>query len=195
MTKALRTFVAIEIPRSVREEIDSFLREFRSIDAEVRWEPVRKLHITLRFLGETAESQIADIVRLLQDAAYGINPFSIVFSSTGCFPNKREPRVLWIGADAPSGTLETLAAKVDALMKQAGFEPENKAFHPHVTIARVKGKRNVAHLLRTMESRTFRSQPTEVSQIVLVKSELRPGGSEYSVLHSIPLSEKKSNET
>lgn len=194
MTRILRTFVAVEIPRTIREEIDAFIHEFRSMDADVRWEPVRKLHITLKFLGETGESQVPDIIRLLHNAADGIRPFPLAFGSTGCFPNRRDPRVLWIGAESPEGSLTTLAGRVDTCMQEAGFEPESKPFHPHITVARVKGKRNVADLLRRMESRTFRSQPTEVSHIVLVKSELRPGGSEYSVLHSIPLSEKTSNE-
>lgn len=194
MTSTLRTFVAVELPLITRNELDAFVREFRSLDAAVRWEQTAKLHITLKFLGATEEAQLPAIIRLLKTAVADIAPFPLVLTSTGCFSGRHGPRVVWIGAESPAGALEALATRVDEATRQLGFEPDNKPFHAHVTLARITGRRSVVDLLRTMESRTFRSQPIEVSHIALVKSELRPGGSVYSVLSSIPLSEQQSKK-
>jgi 2'-5' RNA ligase len=79
-----------------------------------------------------------------------------------------------------------LAAAVERSMSMLGFPPEERAFHPHVTIGRVKGGRNMHDLLRRMESITFESQPTHVTHISLVKSELRPSGSVYTTVRTFP---------
>jgi len=73
-------------------------------------------------------------------------------------------------------------------MSTFGFEKEQKRFHPHVTLGRVKSQHNMRDLLRTMESITFESTSTTISETVLVKSELKPSGSVYTILNRIPLS-------
>ncbi len=181
-----RLFVAVETPQEIRTAIARVIEGLKGSGAEVRWEEPEKLHITLKFLGNTEEERVPRIIAALEDVAQKVEPFDIQYASLGTFPPKGQPRVLWVGVRQGEQSLKMLAAAVETAMGELGFEPEERAFHPHVTIGRVKGGRNMHDLLRRMESITFESQPTHVTHISLVKSELRPSGSVYTTVRACP---------
>ncbi|MBI5471811.1 MAG: RNA 2',3'-cyclic phosphodiesterase, partial [Ignavibacteriae bacterium] len=168
---ALRLFIGIAIPAEIRSQISEVVRELKSANANVRWEQIDKLHITMKFLGDTPDHQVPSIVTALESLATKVPAFRVTYSGVGCFPNKREPRIIWVGVDEGNSVLVPLAESIDALMTTFGFEKEDKRFHPHVTIGRVKNQHNMRDLLRTMESITFVSHPTTISELALVKSE------------------------
>ncbi len=162
------------------------VQELRATDADVRWETIEKLHITLKFLGNTKEEQLPQVMEALERVAQGFTPFDVRYGRLGRFPPKGQPRVIWIGVLEGQETLTSIANLVDEQMKSLGFSSEDRPFHPHVTIGRVKGNRRIADLLRRMESITFECQPTRVTHISLVKSELKPSGSVYTTLSRLP---------
>ena len=184
----LRLFIAIEIPFDIKSQIASAIHKLKATNADVRWEQTDKLHITLKFPGDTTEELLPQIVLLLEEVATRTIPFSLKYSEVGCFPNKREPRIIWVGANDSDNALLPLVDLIETGMASIGFEKEKRGFHPHATIGRVKSQRNIRDLLRTMESTTLESRPTEVAHIVLIKSELKQSGSVYTTLKEFPLS-------
>jgi 2'-5' RNA ligase len=188
---SLRLFIAIEIPPVIKSQIAFVINELKVSNADVRWEQLEKLHLTLKFFGDTKEELLPQMVLLLEKVAAQTSSFSLRYSGIGCFPNKREPKVIWVGAEEPNTILQTLIESLETSLASLGFEREKRRFHPHATIGRVKSQRNIGDLLRKMESTTLDCQPTEVSQIVLITSELKPSGSEYATLKKFPLSTNK----
>ena len=105
-----------------------------------RWRvvPARLLHVTLRFLGDTAVELRPALAEALRKAARGVDPFPVSFRGWHLLPSPRDPRVLAVGVSDPSGTLPLLAAALEASARALGFPPENRPFLSHVTIARRK---------------------------------------------------------
>ncbi len=181
---SLRLFIAIEIPLEIRTQITAVISELKSVPADVRWERPEKLHITLKFLGDVQEEVLPEIVLLLRGVAEKRSQLSIRYSGVGCFPNKREPRIIWVGAEDVAGKLQPLVDSIETEMASIGFEKETKGFHPHVTIGRMKNGKDTSSLLRKMESVIFESQPAVVSAMSLVRSKLKASGSIYSQVKS-----------
>ena len=99
MMATLRLFIAIEIPAAIRSDIASAVRELKTANADIRWEQTEKIHITLKFLGDTKEELLPQIVLLLEGVTAAAACFTIEYSRFGCFPHKREPRIIWIGVE------------------------------------------------------------------------------------------------
>jgi 2'-5' RNA ligase len=107
--------------------------------------------------------------------------------ASGSFPEKGKPRVLWVGADGETDNLIRLQQDVEHACSSLGYEQENKSFHPHITIGRVRDHRDAFALAEA--HRAARIEPVEfvVSSIVIYESELRPTGSVYTSVASFPL--------
>ncbi len=183
----MRTFIAIDTPREVKESLVDLVDRFRSSGADVRWEPPGKLHATLKFLGETDSGQLERVVSTIETVAARATPFTIRYSALGCFPRMDDPRIVWVGVDDSRGALLSLQKDIEQSLLPLGFNPDDRPFHPHVTLGRVKTRRGLANLLRMLESVTFHTEPVSVHGIELMRSELRPSGSVYTTLKSIPL--------
>jgi 2'-5' RNA ligase len=179
----LRLFIAVETPPAIRVAIGDVRDMLKRSGADVRWESTDKLHITLRFLGDTDPELLPDFVTMLEGAAARSGPIGVRYSGLGCFPHRRDPRVLWVGVDDPGGELRRLQGEIEDGCRVLGVLPEPKAFHAHVTIGRVKGRRNLGGLLGMMESATFQGLPATIGSLSLMKSQLQPGGSVYSTLN------------
>lgn len=180
----VRLFIALPTPAEVKQAMADVLARLRTTQADVRWETGGKLHATLRFLGDTDERLVPRIRESLEAIAAATPPCTVTYRSLGCFPDKRNPRVIWIGMEDPSDTLRRLNAEIEESVRAIGFEPEDREFHPHVTLGRVKSRRNVASLLAMMESLTFQSNPVTIRDIHLIRSELKPTGSVHTIMAS-----------
>lgn len=191
MNKSLRLFVAIEIPTEIKGQISSVINELKACNADVRWEQTDKLHLTLKFLGDTKEERLGQLLYALEAVAAQTSPFSLTFSGVGCFPNRREPRIIWVGAEDLDGALGQLVDAIETALLAVGSEKETRNFHAHATIGRVKSQRNVRDLLRRMDSTTLKCKPIEVSTYVLIRSELKPSGSLYKTLNVFQLRTNK----
>jgi 2'-5' RNA ligase len=183
----MRLFIAINTPREILPLLVSVRDRLESTRADVRWEPDEKLHCTLKFLGDTREEILPDIVSALGQVASSTLPFPTRYSGLGCFPDKREPRIVWAGMEDPDGSLQKLAQTVDTRMAELGFKTEQRVYHPHVTLGRVKGSRHIRELLATMETVTFDCSPVSLHEIELIGSELKPGGSVYTPVTKVAL--------
>lgn len=183
----LRLFIAIETPSEIRPQLSAIRDRLKETKVDVKWESDEKLHATLKFLGSTDEKLLPEIVLYTEDVCRAFPPLQVRYAGTGCFPNNRSPRIIWAGMEDLKGNLDTLQTAIEEAMVRLGFKKEERKFHPHVTLGRVKGQTNMRTLLRLMETVTLQSQPVIIPDIAIVKSELRPTGSVYTTLHLIPL--------
>ncbi|MCY4080397.1 MAG: RNA 2',3'-cyclic phosphodiesterase [Caldilineaceae bacterium] len=189
----MRTFVALEIPHGVKQQMHALqdhLKELPALREQpslLRWTNTRNLHLTLRFLGDTDESQRHQLQNGLAAVAAKHAPFSLTPSRLGCFRSWANLRVLWVGLEGESEALQGLQADVESLARQVGFPPERNSFSPHITLARTA--RNAARpalraaseqLRRTAEDDESRSwNDWKVSELHFIRSVLGPGGAQY----------------
>jgi 2'-5' RNA ligase len=176
-----RIFVAVEISDEARRNAAGYakiLRE-RFPAARVGWEKTEKLHLTMKFLGETDPEQLAALLEAAEDAARKISPFRLQISGTGVFPSPKQARILWLGVKGEAA-LKRLNEILESECERRGFPKEKRSFRGHLTIGRLKEKS--ADLVENHLLNKFEPVEFEVGEIVVFESRLQPTGSIYSVI-------------
>ncbi len=183
----MRLFVAINLPDEERVRLNDATARLRGAGLPVRWVSSDALHLTLEFLGEVADSRAAEIPSALERAASGHAPFDLVIGGLGAFPSVRNPRVVWIGI-RPAPELLSLQRDVEAALAPLGFEPEARAFSPHLTIGRARQdarSRDFASFGRDVETMRYGATVT-VRSVDLMRSHLGPAGARYERIAAAP---------
>lgn len=157
----------------------------------VKWVEPENLHLTLKFLGDTPDDLLPDVESVIDEACQRSVPFKIAIQGTGCFPNKQRPRAFWAGLTS-SKALKSLQAEIGGGMDELGYEPELKAFVPHLTVARIKEPLGKERMTDAFLSFDLRSSSFQVTHVSLVQSSLRQEGPIYSVLKDFPLGNPES---
>jgi len=182
----IRTFIAVEMPADVRAALRGLVERMapRWPERGVRWVKGDSMHLTLRFLGDTDEALVPELRAGLDEVAEGAAPFELRLNGTGCFPNPRRPRVIWVGLDNPEDRLLPLQKQVERLARACGWERERRPFRPHLTLGRVRDRTRPPQgdWLVAPEEVVFR-----VEKVQLIESHLKPTGAEYAVLHTARL--------
>jgi 2'-5' RNA ligase len=179
----LRTFVAIELVDPARTAVADYLSALRPTGG-VAWTRPENLHLTLKFLGNVATARLGEVTQGLAQATAASAAFTMTVAGVGGFPSVARPRILWVGCKAPA--LPPLAAAIDAACVRLGFAAEERAFHPHVTLGRVRdGKRGSFPFLATDGGRAFGT--SAAAAVVLFASKLGSGGARYTPLATLPL--------
>jgi len=182
----IRSFIAVEISQENRDKLRNITQILQDIELsrDVRWVDPGKIHLTIKFLGDVKPEKINQITESMDNIGREIYPFRLSMSGMGCFPNPAKARVIWVGLDLKKGDeLSTLQISVAKGMEKLGFKPENRPFRPHLTLARIKkplGSNRVQALLDRFQ--TFQTEDI-ITEMVLMRSELTPSGSIYTVLH------------
>ncbi len=185
----MRCFIAISLPEELKAKISGIQEKLKAAGADVSWTRPEGMHLTLKFLGDIEEKRIPKIERVLDMAVDGISTFSLSVSGMGIFPDMRRPRVVWIGLKEEGGNLIRLQNGVEEELKKIGFPTENRRFTPHITLGRIRSNRNTEKLLRLIDNeKSADTGRFEVSEIHLIKSELKPAGAVYTKLYSAMLS-------
>jgi 2'-5' RNA ligase len=150
---------------------------------------LESLHLTLRFLGPTAEERLPAVRRALETAAAAHAPFRVGIRGGGAFPSLDRPRAIWLGVADPDGGLVDLAAALGRTLAEAGWEPDDRSFTPHLTVARTDGVRSGPRLAADLvaEARGLDAW-FEVERVVLYESRPRLGPASYTALSEAPLS-------
>jgi len=179
----LRTFIAIAT--SCPPPLARVLKDLAQLGSAVKTSTPRGMHCTLRFLGDTAPETVEQLGPALTAAVAGVQRFSASLRGMGAFPDSRRPNVIWAGLE--SLELVQLQSTIEQLARQFGFVPETRAFHPHVTLARVKHRPppRLAELLQ--EHATTEWGRVDVDAVEFFKSTLTRAGSQYEVLCRAPL--------
>lgn len=176
----VRTFICIEIPRSISERIGNLQTELKAIDAQVSWTKPSNIHLTLKFLGAVEATRIQNVATAVQSAVAGINKFEIEISGAGCFPSTRNPRVLWIGLPAVPEALKQLYSNLESELDREGFAREKRKFSPHLTIGRLRGPKNATQLAEALIAIGFKAEAFTASEVIVMRSDLKPTGSIYT---------------
>jgi 2'-5' RNA ligase len=183
----MRTFIAIELPERIKEEIGQLQAPLKKTGAFVSWVKPGNIHVTLKFLGEVPEEKIGDVYSATEMAVQGMKSFSMSLKGIGGFPNLRRPRVIWIGTGSGGEELSRLAERMEQEMEKIGFPKENRKFSPHFTIGRVKSPKNIEGLAGKVESTEFQTEEIQVTEVVVMRSQLNPAGAIYTPLKKVPL--------
>ena len=186
-----RVFCAIEIPAEVRERLIEHVQKLRQAlpDVQASWTKPENIHLTLKFFGNISQQQVVKASDAASRATAGLSPFTMRIEEPGSFPTRGPARVLWIGINDPTGSLIKLQQKFDAECETEGFSREDRAFHPHLTVARLRTPRGARSLSEKHNELRFEPAEVTVSSLILFRSELSPKGSRYSVISKHPLPE------
>jgi 2'-5' RNA ligase len=191
-----RLFVAIPMPDEVRQHIARVIQLLSHDDPPVRWIDPETAHLTLHFLGATAPER-AELLRLaLAEPVAKIEQFTLKTSGLGVFPNTRQPRVLWIGLDGETRTLERLHREVGLSLQRLGFEAETGKLRPHITLGRVRDNAP-ASLAAKVQAQLDPDSPVAritasgiqvpVNEVLLVRSFLDAKGARHVPIAPYPL--------
>jgi 2'-5' RNA ligase len=183
---AVRAFVALPCPPGLRAAIARKIGEWKALGAEVAWADAATAHVTLRFLGNAAPEALERLTAALFDVAGAAEPVAARPGATGAFPGWRRARVLWLSVDA-GGSIERLAASVEAAVRSAGFEAEERRFTAHVTLGRVRDRTRAARAVAAVREWKPVGEPEPVPDMVLYRSDLGPRGARHTPLARIPI--------
>lgn len=155
---------------------------------DARWVSQGNIHLTLKFLGSTPEEKLDDIENAVSEAVHGFRKFFFSLGDMGAFPSARRARVIWIGVHHSASELVELSKTIEEALVPLGFEPENKEFKPHLTLARIKVPKSIEDVLSEFQDDTFTGRIVNVDGITIFKSTLKRTGAEYESIRYIPLS-------
>ena len=199
----MRIFIGIDLDDEIRGKIARFLEGVSGFAPEARWVRPESLHITLKFIGEQTPEQVEAITQRLRQVQS--SAFDIRLAGFGFFPTAKAPRVFWIGIHAGPALAE-LAAQIDAAISELGIPREERAFSPHLTLARAGGRSGdpkwrkgdglnsifavLQKRLAAMgepESGTLSFGSLAADKFILYQSQLSPKGSKYTKLERFPM--------
>lgn len=163
-----RLFVAIRPPGPIRQQLLDLMEGVSG----ARWQDDHQLHLTLRFIGEVDRPMAEDIADALR--AIHFPRFEIALHGLGTFDRRGRPEVLWAGI-TPHEPLKALHHKVDQACARAGIERDHRAFHPHITLARLGRATGLAEDL-IQAAGGLASAPFLVDCFGLYESRLSPSG-------------------
>lgn len=184
----LRVFFAVELDAALREEasrVAESLRERVGSGVDMRWTHEEGWHVTLRFLGNVAASRLGELIASAREAIAGLAPFELRLGAVIAFPPRRV-RVLALDL-IPHSPLAAAAGALERAAIAYGFESEERAFKPHLTLARVKRGGLRAQEVRAAASAATGASAQAVCDVVLFRSELHRSGAHYTPLERIAL--------
>ena len=184
----MRSFIAIEIPEAIKKQMAEAQDRLKGSGVEASWTRPEGIHLTLKFLGEIPAALVPDIEQALSGAVSGRGRFRLAVGGVGAFPNANNARVAWIGLSGDLDPLTRLQEAVEDAMARLGMDRENRAFKPHLTLARVKYIRSRDQWRKALdEIRDIKLPEFEVTGVSLMKSELNRSGAVYTEIAKVEL--------
>lgn len=184
-----RLFCAVELPAEVRKQLEEHILKLRKAvpDVAASWSRVENIHLTLKFIGNVAVDRVPVISAAASRTVAEFSSFRIGVGNTGVFPRPSRAQVLWIGVSDPSGKLSALQERLENECAAEGFAKEDRAYRPHLTIARIRRPEGARRLVDTHLQMNFPIIEVELNELIVFRSELSPKGSKYTPIskHSI----------
>lgn len=190
----VRAFAALELPDAVLRRLAGLGAALRAAGPPglVRWSRPDGLHLTLQFYGDVQPERLAGLQAALAAIAAQSEPITLGLSGLGAFPDAAHARVVWVGVAGQVDRLRSLQGAIEAASSPLGFPAERRPFHPHLTLGRVGPTARPAQL-QLLAAALARTRPAPgpdftLTELSLMQSQLRPGGSVYTRLSAAPLS-------
>ncbi len=186
----IRSFIAVDLDAPVQRAVRELQGELARINADVRWVRPEGLHVTLKFLGSVEAARLERVHATLAAAMAGQPALHAKVRGLGAFPSWRRPRVVWVGLRG-DGMVE-LAARVEDALAPLGFEREQRAFTPHLTLGRVNSPRGWPRLEEVCKTHLDDDfGESDIDAVSIYRSMLQRGGAVYTLLWTIPLDQVK----
>ena len=175
-------FCAFELPPALQTSISKHAKRVREAvpEAAASWSRAENIHLTVKFFGNVDQAKAPVISAAAARVVKEFSPIQIEVGTTGVFPRPSRPQVLWIGIADPSGELLKLQQRLEHEFAREGFPKEDRAFRPHLTIARIRKPQNADRLAQTHLGLEFSSVPVTLNELILFRSELSSKGSKYT---------------
>lgn len=183
----MRLFVAILLDDEVRAALGRVQQHLSPICSGVRWVRQEQLHITVKFLGEVPDRDVAGVSKALEQAAAQLKPFDTTLEGCGCFPPRGAVRIVWAGIEEPEGLLPRSVEAVEGALAELDFPRERRPFSPHITIGRVKYDASGGSWRPAVSEFEFPAVSQPVERITLMSSVLAPQGPTYTVVSAAQL--------
>ena len=183
--------MAVEIGETLSGRAAALSEELRlrasaaAPDAKITWVPAGRLHLTVRFIGEVDGGRAPAVCEALE-TSLGVAPFDLTLAGAGAFPKGGSPRVLWVGVAHGQTELQAIEREITARLAPLGIPPEERAYSPHLTLARVREAMGLktACLLEGLTDHLIGT--TRIDAATLFQSKLSPKGPTYTPLLRIP---------
>ncbi len=181
--ESVRAFIAVDIGSEIRARLNEFQGTLKTAGADIRWVKPENMHLTLAFLGNIPVSRIKPLETALLEQAANTEPFTLTVQGTGIFGRRSRPSVVWAGIQEHSALINLQQSVVSALGR-AEIPFENNHFRPHLTLGRFKSLSHLDDLFQLLEEEheSYFGSVT-VDSVQTIKSELKPSGAEYTILH------------
>ncbi len=168
----------------MRKKLQALQTALAAVGADVKWVEPGAMHITLLFLGELDDRDLAEVCKLTAKAAGAVESFRLSLAGLGAFPNLRRPKVLWAGIDEGQSEIRSLFAAIEEPLAEIGiYRKEDRPYTPHLTLGRIAdaagGALIVAELPKYEE---WTAGPTAIEEVQIMSSEMRRSGPEYAVI-------------
>ena len=184
----MRLFVAVEVPAAIRDDLAASVSQLRALESKssankLRWVRPENLHVTLKFIGSVPPEKL-DAIRAELSRVRSDRPVELRFRGLGFFPSAKRPRVLWAGM-AASPNLAAIAGDIDKRLAKLEIPAEERAFTPHLTLARSERSGISPALHAAVEKNAVREfGELRTNKFHLIESKLKPSGAEYTTLQS-----------
>jgi 2'-5' RNA ligase len=186
----IRAFVAVDLETQTVQKIAAAIVQLRPRIPGIRWLPPANFHLTLKFLGDIEEAKVAPIAAALERELYPFSCFTINAKGLGVFPDLKRPRILWVGL--VGGELNALASTAEKALVPFGFAAERRSFTPHLTIGRWRqfngSPKELGDEIEKWRGHDFGR--SNVHEVLLFQSVLKPEGAVYRPLKTVALTKK-----
>ena len=189
---SLRVFLAVELSSNLRKKVAELQRELRGTLPTINWVHPESIHLTLKFLGYIAPAMVEQLLTAIEPIRKRQTSIMVEIQGLGVFPHIHRPRILWIGCTGDMPSLLNCVSRIEGTLEAFGFPPEEKPYHPHLTLARIKHDNSkvgnlLAHSGLLEQPRSL--GPWHIDRITLFRSDLSPKGVAYTALWTVPLIE------
>jgi 2'-5' RNA ligase len=180
----IRSFLAFELPAGIGDIVARVSDQVRHTPLDAKWVKPRNIHLTVVFLGSVEMADMAGIQAAAGTVCSRHGPFVIALEGAGVFPNRRKPRVLWLGLKGDLGGMSRFRDELQTVLRPFGIKQEKRPFRPHLTLGRFrrygKPSKDLEDILD--QHKDLGSPAVPLKTLVLFKSDLKPGGAVYTKL-------------
>lgn len=192
MSDNIRAFVALKLPESIISSIKRIQEELKLYRFPVRWVRPEKIHLTIKFFGGIAESDLKNIGAAMNNCAGSYAPLSLSAKGVGVFPSITRPRIIWTGISGEASLLFAIRNDLENRFEETGFKKEDRPFKGHLTLGRFRERTDSGKLIEALRKfQGFESEIFVAGKLYLYKSDLEPEGPVYTELLSAPFNRDK----
>ncbi|MFY9813613.1 MAG: RNA 2',3'-cyclic phosphodiesterase [Dehalococcoidales bacterium] len=188
----IRAFIAVELPGELKQELAALETQLKKNSPPVvKWVDPESIHITLKFLGETSDAVIDELLLAMEESVAGVSPFKLEVGKLGAFPAVDRPQVIWVGVSGDMEKLAQLQKNLEQNTEQLRFKRESRPFSPHLTLGRVREGARVKEIQRIgklLNETPFTAKHNiEAHEINLLKSQLTQAGAIHTIIGMVKL--------